>query len=806
MSFLSVKKQTVAAWIWLIILVGAALLGGLRLAKKPWLETQFWALLPQIKKDPVIQIALDRLSASQQKKAFWALGHRDSEMAQRAFGQALETVRAASFLKVSPLPDPEKIQQSFQELYFPFRYQMLSAADLKILNGDNPSEHFAQRLKSFLYGPMAGLGIRWVADDPLLLFFQQFSGWKDIVPQSDSSDTIERSWQEEGLKVEADQKTYYVFSADIDGDPFSQNLQERLVLLDKQVRQKILAAAPDSEILSGGIWRFAERERSRMQWELNFLGSVATVAGLILFWKVFGSLRQLAMTFVVLFIGIGSGLLACVYGFGQIHAVVLLFGTSLIGVGIDYSLHYFAHQQSDPDFRLASIAPGLILGAFTSVLGFLALAFVPFPVLQQMAVFSSVGLIVTLLTIFLWFPALHFPRGKINSKWIGKIVLKTEEIGPQTWQRFPRAARAGLFVFLLFIGTGIFRLRTDDSLLQFQKPPADLLETETKLRRFLNIPSVRQLVVVWGSTAEELLQRQENLYAFLQEEKNVGLLKSVQSLAPFLPSRARQKKEGTLLREKFFPEANLFAAKLSRMGFDNSVGQKLSKNLSKPVSNFFSWEEWLKNPATNFLSPLWLGETPQGWAAVCLLQEVSPAANFSRLLSLRPGVRYVDPVELYTEILRSSRQRSLVWGTVAYALIFFLMIVRYGLRLGSLLMLPCIMASAMTLSILGWLGFPFNLIHSLGLLLVLSLGVDYAIFFGEVIREGKGRSAAMAELAITLSALTTILSFGLFLFCRTLVLRALGLTVSLGILWTFLGVLVTYAFLVRSEKFYGNER
>jgi predicted exporter len=97
--------------------------------------------------------------------------------------------------------------------------------------------------------------------------------------------------------------------------------------------------------------------------------------------------------------------------------------------------------------------------------------------------------------------------------------------------------------------------------------------------------------------------------------------------------------------------------------------------------------------------------------------------------------------------------------------------------------LPAAAGLALTVATLGWLGEPLNLLHVLSLLLVLGLGVDYAI----ILREGRNQQAV---LAVFLSMTTTLISFGLLGFSSVPFVRSIGITVAFGVAFTFLIALV----------------
>jgi hypothetical protein len=97
----------------------------------------------------------------------------------------------------------------------------------------------------------------------------------------------------------------------------------------------------------------------------------------------------------------------CQYVFGQVHILTLTFGTSLIGVSVDYSMHYFVNRMRDGAAKPHDIAPALMLGCTTAVGGYLSLLIAPIPGLRQIALFSAVGLVVACAIVILLYPGLE---------------------------------------------------------------------------------------------------------------------------------------------------------------------------------------------------------------------------------------------------------------------------------------------------------------------------------------------------------------------------------------------------------------
>lgn len=89
------------------------------------------------------------------------------------------------------------------------------------------------------------------------------------------------------------------------------------------------------------------------------------------------------------------------------------------------------------------------------------------------------------------------------------------------------------------------------------------------------------------------------------------------------------------------------------------------------------------------------------------------------------------------------------------------------------------------MGLLGLLGYAsgvaINLFHVLALLLTLGVGIDYSIFFAE---SGEHRDSTM--LAVLLSTITTLLSFGLLALSQTAAISSFGTVVSIGMVCALL--------------------
>ena len=71
-----------------------------------------------------------------------------------------------------------------------------------------------------------------------------------------------------------------------------------------------------------------------------------------------------------------------------------------------FNHHLLDPAQDGPEQSARRIAPGLWLGALTTVAGFAGLAWTSFPGLREVAVFASVGVFAAVVATRYWLPAL----------------------------------------------------------------------------------------------------------------------------------------------------------------------------------------------------------------------------------------------------------------------------------------------------------------------------------------------------------------------------------------------------------------
>ncbi|MCZ7601113.1 MAG: hypothetical protein M5U09_29895 [Gammaproteobacteria bacterium] len=81
--------------------------------------------------------------------------------------------------------------------------------------------------------------------------------------------------------------------------------------------------------------------------------------------------------------------------FGNIHGITLAFGITLIGVAVDYPIHFFSHLKggrAHAEECIRTIWPTPALGVISTIIAYAIRVLSEFTGLKQLGLFTVVGL------------------------------------------------------------------------------------------------------------------------------------------------------------------------------------------------------------------------------------------------------------------------------------------------------------------------------------------------------------------------------------------------------------------------------
>ncbi|WP_144138400.1 MMPL family transporter [Paraburkholderia sp. BCC1884] len=774
---------------WLLLALVTALYCGWRFAGPSPLQTNLLALLPATEADPVAEKAVDTLASALGDRTVFLVTGRDDARAKAAakqLGASLQ--KSGAFGSVTAELPPFDLSQ-IATLYMPYRFGLLTPADRTALasvstgagpnGGKDTTLHDA--LAQRLYSPLRGGLTTSLTDDP----FGWLEHWLGNLPLATSNLELEDNL----LVSHHGGLTSVLIVATLPGSAYETKTQRAVLAALAQGERALKQAFPDVAVARTGAVFYAQSARSASEHEVHLIG-VASLCGiaLLMMW-VFRSPRLLLLGFVSTALGIVCALAATLLVFGQLHLLTLVFGASLIGEAVDYSIQYFviylgAQQDWDARRGARAVRPALSVALATSLLGYAILTWVPFPALKQIACFAMVGIATAFASVLWLLPALltRAPTRSPQRVFAGAARLLS------AWHRVIGGKRAWFVAALLLVVAipGWLRLSSDDDIhLLIQRDPV-LVAQEDKVRDAVGVDNSAQFFVVRGDTQEAVLQRAEALDAKLDAlNGTANKVGNYQSIVQFVPSARQQNADRALLAQHVFDDPAALRATLLQAGFKDQVADAWLAAYARPHAPL-TVDTWLAAPWSQPYRHLWLGEVDaatQAYASVVIPQGVTPQ-NEPALMAIAkalPGVVFVDKAASVSKLFGEYRVDSGWWLGGALALVCALLMLRYRVRGGIAVTLPVLLAVGVSLAVFGYARMPLDLFNWLALMLVLGVGANYAVF----LREGCLRADAdlgAVWTGVLLSAATTLLSFGMLGMSAMPALQSFGATLALGIL------------------------
>ncbi len=547
------------------------------------------------------------------------------------------------------------------------------------------------------------------------------------------------------------------------------------------VRQALSADSPQINAVLTGPGVFAAESRRQIRHDAERLSLLSALVILAMLVYVYRSPLAVLLVAIPVAFGLLVGVLLVNALFGSVHAITLGFAATLIGEAVDYPSYLLLNTAAGEAARDAArrLRITLALAVLSTVVSALALTLSSFKGLAQLGVLTMAGVLVAGLVTQYLIPWL-----------LGKRVLAFRRPNVPAFDFLARSRWPAVIAALAVAAAAGW--------LAYQHPawwqrdlagispvPLQMRLQDAELRREMGAPEVSVFVASRGTSVEGALRAADSVLPVLQRWKREERIRSFDSPVWYLPAPETQIERLRVLPEPATLELNLARA-LKGLAFrpdafkpfvEEAGAARREAELAMPPVSLSSYTGTPLGARLNALvvelDGQWLVLTPLGGVT-------DPEKLAQELAAAPPGTsQLVDLRRVSADMVDGFRREALSqagWGAVLILLLLVagLRSVRRALHVA----LPAGAALVLTVTVLVASGEQLSVFHLVALLLVLGIGLNYALFFERVAVDEAELSRT--RLALAVCSTSTVVTFGFLALSSTPVLHAIGSTVALG--------------------------
>ena len=488
----------------------------------------------------------------------------------------------------------------------------------------------------------------------------------------------------------------------------------------------------------------------------------------------------------------------------SVSIIVLGIGSVIIGIAVNYPLHFLDHLREVGDTRqtLRDMVPPLLIGNITTVSAFLCLVWLDAAAMRDLGLFGSLMLIGTILFVLVFLPVC-VGRGKTGRPSVSNAQNAVQTAPYCSTDRSVRkytklsTTVRNLCILLITIVLGYFSTKTsfDSDLRNINYMTAQQQKDMQLLAAASNEAPV--YAVAEGKTLDEALRENETAVMpkmrVLEQEGGIG---KVSGVGQFLPTQEVQTER--LHRWEQFWESHTA-----------TVTAELKRQCAAQGFNAQAFDPFFEMLSTHF--------EPQSltfFEPIVILLEDTYILNDKEMGTVRV-VNYVQTTdeEMVKKVVNNSTPSSYAFsaqdvgnqlvkvlsdsfnyiGFVCGFVVFFFLWLSFGsIELSLMSFLPLAVSWVWILGLMHLLGIQFNIVNVILATFIFGQGDDYTIFITEGLlyeyTTGKKRLASYKR-SVALSAILMFIGIGTLIFAKHPALRSLAAVTIIGM---FTVVLMAY--------------
>ena len=628
-------------------------------------------------------------------------------------------------------------------------------------------EKMAENERSF-YSMASGFTSQYLRSDPLGLF-------SPVLQRLEALNPATRSRVEDGFLFTADGRTGVVlFNSPFGGSESGQNAG--LVALVDTVKARTAAEFPDIDVFSTGGPEVAVGNAVRIKKDSYLALALAAILICIVLWLSYKRFADVFWILVSILAGALFALGIIALFKSSVSLIVLGIGSMIIGIAVNYPLHYVDHLKYQPDKRkaLADQVNPLLVGNITTVGAFLSLLLLKAEALHDFGFIGAMMLVGTILFVLVFLPV-FVPAASKARNTVKLDFDRHIHLSPKA-RKWVFAGFLVLTAILFWLSRGI-SFDADMHHINYMTPEQERGFTLLEEMGASQDGASTLYVVASGKTAEEALQCNEAMAPLLRGATGIGA---------FLPSK--QEQAVRIARWNAFLEAH---SDLSDRIIDAGLKTGFTAHAFQPFFDVLDRDWTVQDvdyfkPVTGTLgTAMYLeGEDKVQIVNYLTMNEIPGQARNDIRAGLPEGAFCFTQEDVSGTLVRMLSEDFDRIGLLCSLIVFFFLWLSFGrIELSVASFLPLAVGWIWILGTMRLFGLQFNIVNIILATFIFGQGDDYTIFITEglMYEYATGKKILRSfKNAVVLSALIMFIGIGALIVAKHPALRSLAAVTVVG--------------------------
>lgn len=737
------------------------------------IDAELFNMLPKPVMGKALSSADEKLTEMTGQNIFILVSNENFNVAKSVAESVYTKLNGSSRFKSISLYQDTSSFGAIMDFIQKYRWNLIDDETIKELNTAGGAGVFAENALATAYSGFTITSLENLETDPFMLGEHGLQNYLSYLQTAGTSMSLK-----DGVMASFSNEKWYVMIRAVLS-------QEGAALASKtnavvQIHEVCDSLEKDgTKFIFSGTPFHSYKSSSNAMREISIISTISMLFVIFILLMIFKSPYPIVFSIVSIFVSTLTAMMATLALFGKMHILTLVFGTSLIGSCIDYSLHYFISWRANTDFNTGKdirshLLKGLGLSLVSTLLCYFVLVFAPFNLLKQMAVFSMAGILSTFLTVICIYPYIPVPEKRkqiylikfmktpswYNKKLVGRIVVTS--------------------MFVLSIGTLLIfhkNFKIENNIAKLYKMEGREFQDEIEASKILNY-SPSGWFIVSGNTAEDVLKNEELVTSKLKIVNNGKAKGGYICTSAFIPSISKQK-DSRRAAENLLPLAQ---EQYEYLGYEGNLSENLRSIFYKGNDDFIEIGKNVPEFLQSSISSAWIGKIEDKFYSVVLPISVTDYDAYMKIADEVDGVFFISKVRNMNDDLDRLSRMILILFLVVYVLIFVVLKVFYTWKQSFKIISVPMLIVLFTAAIFSIAKINLEFFSITGMILVFGLGLDYVIYMIEnEKRKEETENAKLEPFAIALSFVTTAVSFGSLALSSFIPVHMIGLSIFIGL-------------------------